>query len=250
MKVISLGIISSIIFSIVLAKNSSGSGSTTGCFSFLKKKTKKSHKTTDEPVKGKGAYDPDLPDLKFIDEFDPITLEAPKGRQNMLAELFISETDGTITDKVTGFLRRENNSGVSGWYIRPYEEEYEDMIKADFLPLKNNYQYNQKNAHKQGDASSPVSNGPEKHELPKKQELPEEQKLSTINEEVSITIQEVDEVDERLDRAYLEAMAYIRKEKKNNKEEIQKLTNLHNFMKAFNKAQRKMKEMETKKIEK
>ncbi|CAD2085535.1 erythrocyte membrane antigen 1 [Plasmodium vinckei lentum] len=250
MKVISLGIISSIIFSIVLAKNSSGSKSATGCFSFLKKKTKKSHKTTDEPVKGKGAYDPDLPDLKFIDEFDPITLEASKGRRNMLGELFISETDGTITDKVTGFLRRENNFGVSGWYIRPYEEEYEDMIKADFLPLKNNYQYNQKSVHKQGDDSSPVSKGPEKHELPKKQELPEEQKLSTINEEASITIQEVDEVDEGLDRAYLEAMEYIRKEKKNNKEEIQKLTDLHNFLKAFNKMQRKMKEMETKKIEK
>ncbi|CAD2097685.1 erythrocyte membrane antigen 1 [Plasmodium vinckei brucechwatti] len=246
MKVISVGLISLIIFNIVLAKNSSNSGSTTGCFSFFRKKTKKSHKTTDEPVKGKGTYDPDLSDLKFIDEFDPITLEAPKGRQSMLDEPFISETDGIVIDKVTGFSRRENNSGVSGWYIRPYEEDYEDMIKVDFVPLKNNYQYNQKDAHKQGDAASPVSKGPEKHELPKNQELPEEQKLSTINEEASITIEEVDDVDEELDRAYLEAMKYIRKEKNNNKEEIQKLTDLHNFVKALNKMQRKMKEMETK----
>ncbi|CAD2102588.1 fam-a protein [Plasmodium vinckei brucechwatti] len=147
-----IGLISSIIFSVVLARVSSGSKSTTGCFSFLKKKKKKSHKATDEPVKveGKGEYDPDLPDLKFIDEFDPMLMEIYKGHQTELDEPFASEIDDTVVDKVTGFLRRENESRRKGWYIRPYEEEYEDMIKANFIPLKNNYQYNQITAHKQG----------------------------------------------------------------------------------------------------
>ncbi|SCM08528.1 Acidic phosphoprotein precursor PCEMA1, putative, partial [Plasmodium chabaudi adami] len=100
MKAISLGIISSIIFSIVLPKNSSGS----------RKKPKKSHTTTAAPVKvqEKVDFDPKFPNLKFVDEFTPITLEGCKGRLKELDELFVSETDGMIIDKVTGFSRREN----------------------------------------------------------------------------------------------------------------------------------------------
>ncbi|SCL89102.1 erythrocyte membrane antigen 1 [Plasmodium chabaudi chabaudi] len=179
MKAISLGLIFSIIFSIVLAKNGSDSNSTTGCFSFLKKKTKKSHKTTDEPVKvkGKGVYDPDLPDFKFIDEFDTMLMEIYKENQTELEEPVTSETDDNIVDKVDGFLRRENESKKKGWYIRPYEYEYEDMI------------------------------------------------------------------NEQLDMAYWNAISYL-KNGKNNEEEIRRITDLHNFLKAFNKMQAKMKKIE------
>ncbi|EUD69594.1 hypothetical protein YYG_05191 [Plasmodium vinckei petteri] len=83
-----------------------------------------------------------------MDEFDPITFESPKGRQSMLDDPFISEADDTITDKVTGFLRRENNYGVSGWYIRPYEEGYEDMVKVNLIPYREYYERKQQNAHK------------------------------------------------------------------------------------------------------
>ncbi|CAD2084044.1 erythrocyte membrane antigen 1 [Plasmodium vinckei lentum] len=183
MKAISLGIISSIIFSIVLSKSSSGSGSTTGCFGFCRRKSKKAHKTaTDEHDKLKGAkpFVPNLPNIKFIDEFDPITLEAPKGRQSMLDEPFISETDGIIIDKVTGFSRRENNSSVSGWYIRPYEEDYEDMIMINSMPLREYYQHEQQNVHNQYGVSPSV---------PK---IPKKQKLSTINERISNTLHDDD----------------------------------------------------------
>ncbi|CAD2097687.1 fam-a protein [Plasmodium vinckei lentum] len=199
MKAISLGLISSIIFSIVLAKNSSDSGSTTGCFGFCRKKPKKAHKTTTaEPVKVKEEkpFDPKIPNLKFIDEFDPITLEAPKGRQSMLDEPFISETDGLIIDKVTGFSRRENNSSVSGWYIRPYEEDYEDKIKVNFIPYREYYERKQQNAHKQHSGPHPVPKIPEKQEVFKKKEMPVYQKLSTINEEDSNALDEDKENDE------------------------------------------------------
>ncbi|SCL92652.1 fam-a protein [Plasmodium chabaudi adami] len=192
MNAIPLGLISSIIFSIVLAKSSSDSGSTTGCFPFCRKKTKKAHKTAYESVKSKDEYDPDLPNLKFIDEFDPIILEVYKGRQSVLGEPFISETDGIIIDKVTGFSRRKNNSSVSGWYVRPYEEDYEDMINFIFTPLSEYYQRKQKNAHKQGDASPPVP------KTPGKQELPEEPKLSTINEDDASALHEYAKLDEEM----------------------------------------------------
>ncbi|EUD72208.1 hypothetical protein YYG_02909 [Plasmodium vinckei petteri] len=204
MKAIPLGIISSIIFSIVLAKNSSGSGSTTGCFSFLKKKAKKNHKTTDEPVKVKEEkpFDPKLPNLKFIDDFDPITLEAPKGYHSMLDEPFIPETDGTITDQVTGFLRREHVPGMSGWYIRPYEEDYEDMIKVNFIPYKEYYERKQKIAHKQDDAPPAILKGFEKQELPK------EQKLSTINENALFlgNRENINEIEGKNDEIYKKNM--------------------------------------------
>ncbi|CAD2100987.1 erythrocyte membrane antigen 1 [Plasmodium vinckei petteri] len=173
MKAISLGLISSIIFSIVISENSSDSESTTGCFGFCRKKKKKSRKTTDEPVKvkDKGAYDPDLPNLKFIDEFDSTILEDHEWHQTELDEPFTSETNGTIVDKAPGFLRGENEPKKKGWYIRPYEEEYEDMINAKFMSLKNNYQSNQKDAHKQECTAIAIPNSPENQEL------------STINEE-------------------------------------------------------------------
>ncbi|CAD2086353.1 fam-a protein [Plasmodium vinckei lentum] len=178
MKTIPLGLISSIIFSIVLAENCSDSKFTTGCFGFCRKKPKKTYTMTTEPVKvkGKEEFDPKLPNIKFIDEFDPITLEAPKGRQSMLDEPFISETDGTTIDEVTGFLRKENNSRRTGWYVRPYEEDYEHMIKINFIPLKDNYQYNQMNPRKQDDIPNAVPKALDN------QEFTEERKLSTINE--------------------------------------------------------------------
>ncbi|CAD2090643.1 fam-a protein [Plasmodium vinckei lentum] len=204
MKAISLGIISSIIFSIVLAKNSSGSGSTTGCFSFLKKKAKKSHKTTAEPVKVKEEkpFDPKLPNLKFIDDFDPITLEAPKGYHSMLDEPFIPETDGTITDKVTGFLRREHVPGMSGWYIRPYEEDYEDKIKVNYIPYREYYERKQKIAHKQNDAPPSILKGFEKQEFPK------EQKSSTINEDALFlgNRENINEIEGKNDEIYKKNM--------------------------------------------
>ncbi|EUD73583.1 hypothetical protein YYG_01629 [Plasmodium vinckei petteri] len=69
-------------------------------FGLCRKNPKKAHKTTAaEPVKGKEEFDPKLPNIKFIDEFEIITLETLKGRQSMLDELFISETDVTVTVK-------------------------------------------------------------------------------------------------------------------------------------------------------
>ncbi|CAD2110933.1 fam-a protein [Plasmodium vinckei petteri] len=177
MKRVSLGLISSIIFIIVLAQVSSGSKSTTGCFGFCRKKPKKAHKTTTaEPVKVKEEkpFDPKLPNLKFIDEFDSITLEAPKGRQSMLDEPFISETDGIIIDKVTGFSRRENDPMRQGWYIRPYEEDYEHMIKVNFIPYREYYERKQQNAHKQHHGPAPV---------PK---IPGKPKLIAINEDADL----------------------------------------------------------------
>ncbi|SCL82969.1 erythrocyte membrane antigen 1 [Plasmodium chabaudi adami] len=180
MKIISLGLISSIIFSIVLARNSSNSKSTTGWFPLCRKKTKKNHKTTAEPVKvhEKVDFDPKLPNLKFIDEFDPIILEVYKGRLSELVEPYISETDGTVIDKVTGFLIRENDSSLSGWYIRPYEEDYEDMIKVNYIPLREYYHRKQKNAHKQSGTPPPVY------------KMSEKQELSTIHEKGSNILHE------------------------------------------------------------
>ncbi|SCL87953.1 Acidic phosphoprotein precursor PCEMA1, putative, partial [Plasmodium chabaudi adami] len=110
-------------------------------FPFCRKKTKKSYKIN-EPVKvkGKGTYDPDIPNIKFIDESNPIIFEVHDECQTRLSEPFTSETDGTTVDKVTGFLRRENESITKGWYIRPYEEEPEDMINDNFTPHENSCQ--------------------------------------------------------------------------------------------------------------
>ncbi|CAD2112534.1 erythrocyte membrane antigen 1 [Plasmodium vinckei] len=219
MKALSLGLISSIIFSIVLAKNSSDSGSTTGCFGFCRKKSKKSHKTkTDkhDVLKGTKPFDPNLPNLKFIDEFDPITLQAPQGRQSMLDELYTSETDGTTTDKVTGFLRKQHVPGMSGWYIRPYEEDYEDKIKVSYVPYREYYERKQKIISQQRKGPPPVPDMPQRGDVPRrptvpqnymesqiqeppkkvmwyqKQGAPVQQTLSTVPEEDAVTLNEFD----------------------------------------------------------
>ncbi|ETB63472.1 hypothetical protein YYC_00227 [Plasmodium yoelii 17X] len=70
MKTILLALISSIIFSIVLAEDSE-------------------------------------PEESSTDEFDPMLIEIYKIRKTKLDEPFISETDDTIIDEVIGFLRRK-----------------------------------------------------------------------------------------------------------------------------------------------
>ncbi|KEG00223.1 erythrocyte membrane antigen 1 [Plasmodium vinckei vinckei] len=164
MNAISLALISSIIFNIALAQKCLGSESLIDCFSFLKKKTKKKHKI-DESVKDKGAYDPDIPDIKFIDEFNPTMIEDHECHQTELDDPFISEANGTIIDKAPKFLRGKNKLRIKGWYIRPYEEEYEDMINAMFMDL-NNYQSGQKDEHKQESSTIAIPNSLEKQKLP------------------------------------------------------------------------------------
>ncbi|CAD2094640.1 fam-a protein [Plasmodium vinckei brucechwatti] len=118
MKVMSVGLISLIIFNIVLAKNNSDSGPITNSSSLFEEKTKKTHKTTEESVNVKGK--------------------------------------------------------------RPYEENYEDMIKDIFMPLEDSYQYSRNNSHKQDESLPPVSKGP------KKQKFTEKRQLSTINKKDKI----------------------------------------------------------------
>ncbi|CXH16324.1 erythrocyte membrane antigen 1 [Plasmodium berghei] len=146
-------------------------------FGFCRRKSKKSHKTS---VKEKKPVDPKLPDLKIIGDFDPIKLEDTKGRKSMLAKPFVSETDGTVTDKVTGSLIREKDSSVSEWYIRPYKD-HEDVIMVNFVPLREYYQHEQQNVHNQYGVSPSV---------PK---MSEKQKLSTINAEISNRVHDDDE---------------------------------------------------------
>ncbi|SCL90814.1 Acidic phosphoprotein precursor PCEMA1, putative [Plasmodium chabaudi chabaudi] len=196
MKAISLGLISSIIFSIVLAKNSSGSGSSTGCFGCFRKKPKKIPATAvaAEPVKAPETadFDPKLPNLKFIEEFEPITIEGCKSRLPELDEVFVSETDGMIIDKVTGFSRRENDSVLSGWYIRPYEEGYEHMIKVNFIPLREYYKRMENRPPKQYDGPPPVPDMPQGYVPPKKEEIPVEQYVTQLPEEDPFLLQEED----------------------------------------------------------
>ncbi|SCL93130.1 erythrocyte membrane antigen 1 [Plasmodium chabaudi chabaudi] len=202
MKVISLGLISSIIFTIVLAKNSPDSGSTTGCFGFGRKKPKKIHTTVvAEPVKAPEIvdFDPKLTNLNFIEEFEPITIEGCKSRLPELDEVFVSETDGMIIDKVTGFSRRENDSVLSGWYIRPYEEDYEDMIKVNFIPLREYYQRMENRPPKQYDGPPPVPDMPQISELPIKQEMLVKQTVSTVQEEDAATLNIGEEFDVEID---------------------------------------------------
>ncbi|SCM01618.1 erythrocyte membrane antigen 1 [Plasmodium chabaudi chabaudi] len=196
MKAISLGLISSIIFSIVLAKNSSGSGSSTGCFGCFRKKPKKKILATEvaKPVKAPETadFDPKLPNLKFIEEFEPITIEGCKSRLHELDEPFVSETDGMIIDKVTGFSRRENDSVLSGWYIRPYEEGYENMIKVNFIPLREYYKRMENRPPKQYDGPPPVPDMPQGYVPPKKEEIPVEQYVIQLSEEDPYLLQEED----------------------------------------------------------
>ncbi|SCM01340.1 Acidic phosphoprotein precursor PCEMA1, putative, partial [Plasmodium chabaudi adami] len=128
-------------------------------------------------------FDPNLPNIKFIEEFEPITIEGCKSRLPELDDLFVSETDGMIIDKVTGFSRRENDSVLSGWYIRPYEEDYEDMIKVNFIPLWEYYKRMENRPPKQYDGPPPVPDIPQRYVPPKKEEIPVEQYVSQLPEE-------------------------------------------------------------------
>ncbi|VEV56675.1 erythrocyte membrane antigen 1 [Plasmodium vinckei vinckei] len=247
MKVMSLGLISSIIFSIVLARSTLGSEAVTGCvFPFCIKKTKKSHKTTDEPYKSKDAYDPDIPNIKFIDEFSPKVIEICKVNQPRLGELFISETNGTIVDKAPEFLRREYDPRRVGWYIRPYEEDYEHMIKVIFIPLNKNdqsFQFNQTNVHKQDGTTSAMLKADEKQEFPK------EQKLSIINEEDSSILHEDaeeldkendnEDKDEELDRVYLRALSHLDDEEDDNEKFKENLGKLYRTLKMIRRKRRR-----------
>ncbi|VTZ68210.1 erythrocyte membrane antigen 1 [Plasmodium chabaudi chabaudi] len=181
------------------------------------------------------SYNLDLPNLKFIDEFSPIIVEIPKARQIKLTEPFISETDGTIIDKVTGFLRRENESMGKGFYIRPYKEAYEHMINFIFTPFNKNdqsFKSNQTNAHKQGDTLPGVSKTPENHKLPEKQ------KLSTLNEldkcnENKDKGEEIDEdKDEELDDAYLRPMSFLNGKKNGNGNFKDKIAKIYRSLKG------------------
>ncbi|SCL89262.1 Acidic phosphoprotein precursor PCEMA1, putative [Plasmodium chabaudi adami] len=195
MKATSLSLISSIVFSIALAKECSDSESTTCCFPSCRIKKKKFHKKIDAPVEIKDEYDPDIPNLKYIDKFSPITLDIYKGDKTKLNEPFVSETDGAIIDKVTGFLIRENDPRRQGCYIKPYEEKYEHMIKINFIPLKENcqtFQSNQITTHKQSDIPPPIPKVPGEPEL-------SEEELSTISEEDSSTLHEDPKLDEYIE---------------------------------------------------
>ncbi|CAD2088360.1 fam-a protein [Plasmodium vinckei brucechwatti] len=74
MKVMSVGLISLIIFNIVSAANTSDSGPTTNSSLLLEEKTKKTHKTADEPVnvKGKEPYEEDYEEYYEEDYEDMI----------------------------------------------------------------------------------------------------------------------------------------------------------------------------------
>ncbi|VTZ68193.1 erythrocyte membrane antigen 1 [Plasmodium chabaudi chabaudi] len=244
MKIISLGLISSILFSIVLAKNSSESESTTGCFPFCRKKTKKGHKTADELVEGKDEYNPDLPNLKFIEEFEPMTLEGCKGRLKELDDPFVSETDGMIIDEVTGFSRRKNDSVLSGWYVRPYEEDYDHMIKLNFIPLSEYYQRKQKNAHKQSGTYTPICR------------MSEKQEINTIHENDSNILHEdkenenkIEEKDELEEKSIAQLFPEDREDDKKIKEIVRRLYRVWKKDKAeIDKTE--MKKMEEKKMKK
>ncbi|SCL93855.1 erythrocyte membrane antigen 1 [Plasmodium chabaudi chabaudi] len=244
MKIISLGLISSILFSIVLAKNSSESESTTGCFPFCRKKTKKGHKTADELVEGKDEYNPDLPNLKFIEEFEPMTLEGCKGRLKELNDPFVSETDGMIIDEVTGFSRRENDSVLSGWYVRPYEEDYDHLIKLNFIPLSEYYQRKQKNAHKQSGTYTPICR------------MSEKQEINTIHENDSNILHEdkenenkIEEKDELEEKSIDQLFPEDREDDKKIKEIVRRLYRVWKKDKAeIDKTE--MKKMEEKKMKK
>ncbi|SCL86670.1 fam-a protein [Plasmodium chabaudi adami] len=221
MKAIPLGLISSIIFSIVLAEKRADSESTTGCFPFCRKKAKKSHKTADEPVEDTG-YDPDLPNIDFIDEYLSTVMEICKIPKPIVGELFTSEDDDTTVDEVTGFSRRKYDPLRIGRYFRPYEEAFEYRNSYIVIPFRDIHHYNEmvecgralfhptppRIPEKQELPAVPkipelpkipaLPKIPEKQEFPKKQELPVEQKLSAIYGEASNTLykdtKELDEV--------------------------------------------------------
>ncbi|SCL84428.1 Acidic phosphoprotein precursor PCEMA1, putative [Plasmodium chabaudi adami] len=175
MKAIPLGLISSIIFSIVLAEKHSDLEFTAGCFPLYRKKTKKNDKI-DEPVEDTG-YDPDIPDLQFIDEYYPTVMEICKIPKPIVGELFTSEDDDTTVDEATGFLRRKYDPLRIGRYFRPYEEAFEYRNSYIFIPFKDIHHYNEMVACGKALFHSAPPKIPEKQELLKKRELSEKQEL-------------------------------------------------------------------------
>ncbi|KEG04420.1 erythrocyte membrane antigen 1 [Plasmodium vinckei vinckei] len=195
MKVISLGLISSIIFSIVLAKKGSDSGSTTGCFGFCRRKSKKSKKS----VQDAKPLDLNIPGIKFIDEFEPIILHSPKiGFKSVVTEPFAPEDDDVTIDPKTGFLRREYVPGMSGWYVRPYEEDYADQIQTNFIPYREYYERRQKIKSQRRGGPPPLPTTPQRYVPPKIQvpspepKKPVEQTITTVPEEDAVTLNEFD----------------------------------------------------------
>ncbi|SCL89172.1 Acidic phosphoprotein precursor PCEMA1, putative, partial [Plasmodium chabaudi chabaudi] len=141
MKVMSLGLISSIIFSVVLSENRSDSESTTGCFPFFRKKTKKNDKIY-KPVEDTG-YNPDLQNADFIDEYYSTVMEICKIPKPIVGELFTSEDDDITVDEVTGFSRRKYDPLRIGRYFRPYEEAFEYRNSYIMIPFRDIHHYNE-----------------------------------------------------------------------------------------------------------
>ncbi|CAD2100628.1 fam-a protein [Plasmodium vinckei petteri] len=176
MRATSLSLISLMIFGIVLAQKCLGSEFATDYSPFCRKKTKESHKTANAPLENTN-YDPDLPDFQFIDEYNPRAVTNCKVNQPRLSEPFISETDGTTVDKVTGFLRREHDPKSVGCYYRPYEEAFESRNSYSLVPFMDSHKYNKTIELKQDHFRPPSPKTLENQELPKKEETPVEQKL-------------------------------------------------------------------------
>ncbi|KEG01392.1 hypothetical protein YYE_03982 [Plasmodium vinckei vinckei] len=184
MRAISLSLISPMIFSIILAQKCLSFEFAPNYFPFCRKKTKESYKTADEPLENT-IYDPDFPDLQFIDEYTPKVIDICKVNQPRLGELFISETVGTTDDNAPEFLRREYDPRMVGYYYRPYEEEFENRNFYRFVPFMDSHKYNKYNKTiklKQDYLCPPPPKTLENHELPKKEELPVEQKLPKTEE--------------------------------------------------------------------
>ncbi|EUD70934.1 hypothetical protein YYG_03564 [Plasmodium vinckei petteri] len=185
MRATSLSLISLMIFGIVLAQKCLGSEFATDYSPFCRKKTKESHKTANAPLENTN-YDPDLPDFQFIDEYNPRAVTNCKVNQPRLSEPFISETDGTTVDKVTGFLRREHDPKSVGCYYRPYEEAFESRNSYSLVPFMDSHKYNKTIELKQDHFRPPSPKTLENQELPKKEETPEElpveQKLPKLEE--------------------------------------------------------------------
>ncbi|CAD2100695.1 fam-a protein [Plasmodium vinckei] len=181
MRAKSLSLISPMVFSIVLAQKCLSSEFATDYSPFCRKKTKESHKTANEPLENMN-YDHDFPEFQAIDEYNPTAVTNCKVNQPRLGEPFISETDGTAVDKVTGFLRREHDPKRVGCYYGPYEEAFESRNSYNLVPFMDSHKYNKTIELKQDHFRPPPPKTLENQKLPKKEELPVEQKLSKKEE--------------------------------------------------------------------
>ncbi|CAD2087409.1 fam-a protein [Plasmodium vinckei lentum] len=176
MRATSLSLISPMVFSIVLAQKCLSSEFATDYSPFCREKTKESHKTADEPLENTN-YDPDLPDFQVIDEYNPTAVTNCKVNQPRLGASFISETDSTTVDKVTGLLRREYDPKRIGCYYEPYEETFESRNSYSLVPFMDSHKYNKTIKLKQDNFRSPPPKTLENQELPKKEGISVKQKL-------------------------------------------------------------------------